>query len=709
MTLARVPTGTYRLQLRREFGFRDAAAIVPYLADLGVSHVYCSPILQAVAGSAHGYDVVDHGRLNDELGGASGWRELVDACRAHGLGIVVDIVPNHMAIPNDAFDDVLAHGRDSSYAKWFDIDWSQHGGRVVQPFLPAGEPDEEHEHYVRVDWRRGNTELNYRRFFDVTSLIGLRVEDPEVFAATHELIGELVHAGDINCLRVDHPDGLADPRGYLEQLEKISGGVWTVVEKILEPGEQLPATWACDGTTGYDAAAAVTRVLIDPAGAAPMTALYAEFTGDNASYADVVVASKRQVVEELFGAEIARLSRDQPRDAVVEMLVHFPVYRTYDGSYIDEAARAAKRSRPDLVADIDRVAHALTHDEPFATRFAQTSGPVTAKGVEDTAFYRYSRLLALNEVGADPGLFGSTVADFHTFCATLARDWPATMTTLSTHDTKRSEDVRARLAVLAEIPAEWAAAVREWSDRAASYGRPEAETEYVFWQTLIGTLPITADRLDDYLRKAVREAKRHTSWLDPDDDYERRLSTYVRAVLADDALMTAIAEWVETHLAPAAQTNTLAQKLIQLTMPGVPDVYQGQELPDFSVVDPDNRRPVDYDLRRSALATLDDPKLLVTARALQLRKDRPETFAGSYQPLATDSEHVVAFVRGGDVVTVATRLPVGLRNNGGWRGTRLALPPGRWRDVLTDRVTDGDLTQLLSALPVALLIEETDE
>jgi len=694
MSIGRVPTGTYRLQLRREFGFRDAAAIVPYLADLGVSHVYCSPILQATPGSAHGYDVVDHRRLSDDLGGEEGWRELVDACRSHGLGIVVDIVPNHMQIPPPERVD------DPAYAGWFDIDRSQHGGRVFLPVLPAGEGEEVHEHYVLADWRRGNSELNYRRFFDVTSLIGLRVERPDVFAATHERIGELVRAGDINGLRVDHPDGLADPRGYLEALEKLSGGVWTVVEKILEGHEQLPRAWACDGTTGYDAGAAVTRVLVDRAGAEPMTTLYADFTGDDSSYDAVVTASKRLVIDELFIAEVNRLARGYPRDAVVEMLVHFPVYRTYDGERVDAAASAAKRARPDLTADIDAVADALKQDEQFRTRFGQTSGPVTAKGVEDTAFYRYARLLALNEVGGDPGRFGCSIEEFHEFCATLAQHWPATMTTLSTHDTKRSEDVRARLAVLAEIPAEWFAAVRGWRT-----GQIDGETEYWFWQTLVGAWPITADRLDEHMRKAAREAKRHTSWLDPDEGYEHRLSGYVRSVLTDDRLMAAVRDWIDAHLTTPARSNTLAQKLIQLTMPGVPDVYQGQELPDFSLVDPDNRRPVDYDLRRRSLARLDDAKQLVTARALRLRRDRPDPFAGSYEPLLA-GDHVVAFVRGGDVVTVATRLPVGLRDRGGWRDAHLTLPSGRWRDILTDRPATGRLADLLATLPVALLVRD---
>jgi (1->4)-alpha-D-glucan 1-alpha-D-glucosylmutase len=770
MSLARVPTGTYRLQLRREFGFVDAAAVVPYLAKLGVSHVYCSPVLQAVPGSAHGYDVIDHTRLNDELGGADGWHALVAACREHQLGIVVDVVPNHMALPaperlDAAFWDLLANGRESSYADWFDVDWTQHDARILLPVLggpieqcdvvvdtDAGEvryydhvfplapgtTTLDQQHYLLTDWRRGNRELNYRRFFDVTTLIGLRVEQPEVFAATHELVADLVHAGDVNGLRIDHPDGLADPRGYLEQLEKLSGGLWTVVEKILDAGEWLPETWACDGTTGYDAATAVTRLLVDPAGAAPLTALYDDLTGAGTSYRDVVTASKRQVIDDLFGAEVDRLCRDldavpaareldpaRRREAIVELLVTFPVYRSYAGEaasagYLAEATDDARRSRPDLAAELDFIATLLRREdtnqtaERFATRFEQTSGPVTAKGVEDTAFYRYLRLVGLNDVGGDPGEFGGAIDDFHAFCASIQQRSPATMTTLSTHDTKRSEDVRARLAALAEIPAEWESAVRDWSARASSYGRPDPNTEYLVWQTLTGAGAIDADRLDAYMQKAVREAKQHTSWLDPDEDYERRLSAYVRGVVGDEPLMATVREWTDAHVAADGRSNSLAQKLIQLTMPGVPDVYQGQELPDFSLVDPDNRRPVDYAARRDTLAALDagnevNPKLLVTARALRLRQERPDTFAGSYAPInaaGPASDHVVAFVRADDVVTVATRLPAGLRRDGGWRGTRLTLPAGAWRDVLTGRATDGGLDEMLSTLPVALLVRD---
>src|SRR3954471_23457866 len=745
-------TATYRLQLRREFGFRDAAAIVPYLADLGVSHVYCSPVLQATAGSAHGYDVVDHSRLSPELGGDEGWATLVAACRDHGLGIIVDVVPNHMAVPtpesmNAALWDVLRQGRQSAYAHWFDIDWDSQNDRVLMPVL--GDPLEDclargeltvdtaagvlryydHElplapdtsapgddlaallaaqHYRLAHWRVAGTELNYRRFFDVTSLIGVRVELPDVFDATHARLLELVRSGEVDGLRIDHPDGLADPGGYLDRLRSASGGSWTVVAKILERGEVLPATWACDGTTGYDALAAVSGVLIDPDAEKALTEVYVEATGEEPDFATVVATAKRQVVEQLFQAEIRRLVRelrlpaleelvprtlsdDELHAAVAELLVWFDVYRAYPGdapsaervdAAVARATSAALHLEPAL-----QVLRSLLHREhaaaePFAVRFEQTTGPVMAKGVEDTAFYRYYRLTALNEVGGDPGHVGLPVDEWHAHCARLATDWPRSLTTLSTHDTKRSEDVRARLLVLAEMPDEWAAAVARW--RAAVHPEPpDANTEYLFWQTLVGAQPIDADRLHAYLVKATREGKQHTSWMDPDESYEQRLATYVRGVLGDGDLMTDVADWVATHQQAPGESNSLAQKLLQLTMPGVPDVYQGQELPDFSLVDPDNRRPVDYDLRRSRLAGLDagEPaaarKLRVVATTLRLRRDRQDAFAAGYTALAVTgpaADHAVAYTRGGDVAVVATRLPAGLARGGGWGGRARGAP-----------------------------------
>ena len=428
-----IPTATYRLQLRPEFGFRDAAAIVPYLAQLGVSHVYLSPVLQAAPGSTHGYDVLDHSKLSADLGGDEGWSELVSACRAAGLGIVVDVVPNHMAAPNPQLDDVIAHRQASPYAHWFDIDWAASDGELV-----------------------------YRRFFDVSSLIGVRVEDPDVYAATHRRLLELVRAGEVDGLRIDHPDGLADPRGYLDRLHADTGGIWIVVEKILEPGERLPADWKCAGTTGYDALRAITHLLLDPAGREPLTALYADVVGTRDDYEAIVDESKRYVVEHVLTPEVDRLERElgDERKEIEDRLVASEVYRVYTG-------------------------------DPDNVRFEQTTGPVMAKGVEDTAFYRYLRLTALNEVGGDPGAFGINPQDWHAECERLAKDWPHTMTTLSTHDTKRSEDVRARLLVLAEIPDEWAAAVKQWTQPDSI----DANTQYLFWQTLVGAWPLTVERM----------------------------------------------------------------------------------------------------------------------------------------------------------------------------------------------------------------------
>ena len=774
-----VPSSTYRLQLRREFGFADAAGVVPYLARLGVSHLYCSPVLQAVPGSAHGYDVVDHSRLSDDLGGRAGWEQLVRACREHDLGLVVDVVPNHMAIPiperqNAALWDVLAHGEASKHAVWFDIDWRAGDGKILMPVLGrplaeclgdgeirvdadndvvryfdhelplAADVDDptklESQHYRLAYWRVANEELNYRRFFDVTSLIGVRVEVPEVFDETHRVILDLVNAGEIDGLRIDHPDGLADPGGYLQRLRRAAADTWTVVEKILEGREVLPPGWACDGTTGYDALAAVSGVLVDPNGETPLTEVYQRFTGRSQTFAEVTADGKRLAVEQLLPAEVDRLLRDlEPvrnddltaadftrrglREAIVELLVAFEVYRAYadddkSRGYIDGAVRQAAERAPARRAELAWLGQVLRRDvggagaDAFVTRFEQTTGPATAKGVEDTAFYRYHRLVALNEVGGDPGEFGRSVADWHEWCLRTARDWPATMTTLSTHDTKRSEDVRARLLALAEIPAEWEAAVTRWSARA---GGVDPNTDYLFWQTLAGAWPITADRMHGYVEKATREAKERTSWTEPDEAFEQQLHAFVDAVYADDSLLADLAGWVEEHLLEPGRCNSLAQKLLQLTMPGVPDVYQGQELVELALVDPDNRRPVDYTMRQGLLETLDaggdvNPKLLVTATSLRLRRERPQTFAGDYTPVdvtGAAADHVIAFCRGGDVVSVATRLPVTLARAGGWRDTAVQLPEGRWRDALTGRPVEATtVVEILRDLPVALLVRD---
>ncbi|MFW3172010.1 malto-oligosyltrehalose synthase [Geodermatophilus sp. CPCC 206100] len=771
-----VPTATYRLQVTADFPLGEAASVAGYLADLGVSHAYSSPLLRSAAGSTHGYDTVDHAHIDESRGGRAGFDRLVEALHEQGLGLVLDLVPNHMGVADPAeapwWWDVLQHGRDSAHAGAFDVDWDFGGGKVRLPVLgsaddveklevvaggaggdgPAelryydnrfpiapgtgeGTPQEVHarQHYELVDWRRADTDLNYRRFFAINTLAGLRAEDPEVFAATHRLVLELVEAGAVDGLRIDHPDGLADPKGYLDRLAEASGGRWTVVEKILEPGEDLPESWATAGTTGYDALAEVDDVLVDPAGEPELTALDTELSGRAVDYAQLVHDCKREVTDGILGSEVARLVRvigELPgvdtateQEALAELLASFAVYRSYlpDGrEHLDATVAAVRQRRPDLGAALDALHPVLSQaGTEAATRFEQTSGPVMAKGVEDSAYYRWARFVALNEVGGDPARFGGTVAEFHEAQQRRLERKPESMTTLSTHDTKRSEDVRARLAVLAEIPGEWAQLVRRLLDRHPLPDRPLA---HLVWQNLVGAWPLSRDRAHAYAEKAAREAGTSTTWTDADEEFEARLHALVDAAYDDEATYGAIEDLV-ARIAPFGRSNSLAQKLLQLTIPGVPDVYQGTELWDLSLVDPDNRRPVDYDLRRRLLARLDGgwvppvdaegaAKLLVVSRTLRARREHPEWFTG-YEPVeatGTAAGHVVAFDRGG-AVTVATRLPVGLADAGGWGDTALQLPNGAWRDLLTgDRfVSDAagmPVAQVLGRLPVALLVRD---
>ncbi|GAB3468879.1 malto-oligosyltrehalose synthase [Kineococcus endophyticus] len=806
-----VPTGTYRLQIQPAFTFDDAAGQAEHLAALGVSHAYLSPVLAPATGSTHGYDVVDHSHLNPEAGGRPAFDRLTQALRAAGLGAVADVVPNHVAVPTPASDNaqlwsVLREGPGSPFASWFDVDWSVPDrailmavlGQRIGQVLAAGElsldrsgdepvlryydhvfpvrpgtqdlPLEElvdRQWYRLAHWRVADEELNYRRFFDVDTLAAVRVEDPEVFDATHRLLLDLVHDGSLQGLRIDHPDGLADPRGYLERLAAATrrgeASAWVVVEKILEGDELLPVDWQCAGTTGYDALQRIGGVFLDPAGAEPLSTAYAAVTGTSTPFAAVVEEAKREVVENGLYAEVHRLVellagichddvnlRDHTRrglhEAVVELLVAVHQYRAYvvpgetapeDAvAVLDHAAAAARTRLPaerhdTLAVVVDLALGRVGGTDPraaeFVVRFQQTCGPVMAKGIEDTAFYRWFRLSSLNEVGGDPTRFGTSPEEFHAFAARLARDWPATMTTLSTHDTKRSEDVRARLSVLSEFADEWAAALTTWRDLAAEHRSAEldARTELLVWQTVFGTWgtggPIAADRMLAYLQKATREAKDHTTWTSPDEAYEAAVETFATGVLADEAVLEAVGEFV-ARTGEAARVAVLGQKFVQLLMPGVPDVYQGTEVVDLSLVDPDNRRPVDYADRRrrlralddgSAPADLDDEKLLVVSRALRVRRDHPAAFVGGeYSPVPTSSGNALAFARGAaeapDVVAVATRLPVSLQRNGGWGENTLTLPEGRWRNVLAgDAVVGGGsvrIADLLSDLPVALLV-----
>ena len=827
MAAGSAPGSTYRLQLTPDFGFAEAAEAGEYLADLGVTHVYLSPVLEAVPGSRHGYDVTDHSRIRGELGGEEGFRAMAKRLRGLGLGLVLDVVPNHMAVPanlplNRQLWTVLRDGRGSRYASWFDIDWTAQGERILLPILggplesclgdlrveagggPDGEPTLryfdhvlplrpgtarlpmpgllESQHYLLAWWRDASTELNWRRFFNVTSLIGVRVEEPAVFDATHEVIVRLVAEGLVDGLRIDHPDGLADPRGYLARLASATDGAWVVVEKILETGETLPVDWACAGTTGYDVLKLIDGLFLDPAGGDPLTAEYARFTGRAGDdpvarrFSGVAVAAKREVATGTLAAEVTRLARllggvcpgvteDEARAVLVEVLAAFPVYRAYVhpgeipsaaaraaiGDAVESARRRLPRKLRGLADDLGQAVLGLRRPASgaagrageFVVRFQQTTGPVLAKGVEDTAFYRWSRLLALNEVGGDPDRFGATPGAFHAEAERLAGAWPFTMTTLSTHDTKRQEDVRARLAVLAELPERWGRQVGEWHERAVTssvlgqtVAAVDPDTEYLIWQTLVGTWPISGERLAGYLTKAVREADRRTSWTAPDAEYEAAVLGLAARALEDPGLSDSIGGFVAA-IADDALANSLGAKIVQLTMTGVPDIYQGCELSGLSLVDPDNRRPVDFARRRALLADLDAnrldvatapgdgglrldaAKLLVTARALRLRRAHPEWFAGGYAPVTAvgpAAEHVLAFARGGPdtggaAVTVATRRPAGLRARGGWSDTVLPLAASArgWLDVLTGAVYRGDsplLGDVTGALPVALLVPE---
>ncbi|MEZ7128107.1 malto-oligosyltrehalose synthase [Nonomuraea sp. AD125B] len=712
--MSRRPTSTYRLQLTPDFGFAEVAGIAGYLRDLGVSHVYLSPVLEAAEGSRHGYDVTDHSRIREAFGGASGFREMAQVLAAHDLGVVVDIVPNHMNTENPAFWSVLKDGRDSPYAAWFDVAWDE-DGKVALPVLgddtePVVDGDvlryHEHTfphpgHYRLVDWRQGP---GYRRFFDVSTLIGLRVEDPAVLFATHEVIFWLLDEGLVDGLRIDHPDGLADPRGYLERLRARTGEkTWTVVEKILIGPERLPADWPCDGTTGYEVLNRVNGLFVDPEGGEALVRLFTELTGQPADYRQVMQESKREVLELFFRPEVERLARSAgcTPEAVRELLAAMPVYRAYvvpgeppppESVEIVELAAASCSAE-----DVGPLVHEVLYGSAETiTRFQQACGPVMAKGVEDTALYRWFPLACLNEVGGEPDVFGTSVEEFHEFCAGML---PYTMTTLSTHDTKRSEDVRARLSVLSELPEEWADAVGQWS-AAVSF---DPHLDYLAWQNLMAAWPISAERFTDYLLKAAREAKTRISWVAPDPAYERGLREFAEA-----AVRLPIGKFTE-RIEPYAMSNSLGAKLVQLMMPGVPDVYQGNEKSDFSLVDPDNRRPVGFPAEPAT--RWDEAKLLLTRQALRLR--RRLGGGAAYLPLEADgpaAEHAVAFARGEDerglprAVAVATRLPVRLARTG-WGGTTLSLPPGTWRDLLTGAVHTGrvPLAHLLGQYPVALL------
>ena len=799
MTVA--PGATYRVQLRQEFDFAAAAEIVPYLAGLGITHLYCSPCMQAAPGSAHGYDVVDPARISTDLGGDAGLEALHAALDAHGMGLLLDIVPNHMCIDDKAnrwWWDVLRRGRASVHAEFFDIDWEAPGleGRVLLPVLgdtldrvlqrgelqvvgaagalelryfdrawPLAEASAdstgaatrellERQHYVLEHWRTGIARINYRRFFDIASLAALRAELPEVHAATHARTLELVASGIVTGLRVDHVDGLHDPAAYTTRLRGETGAVWTVVEKILAPGEQLPGDWDADGTTGYDFTWLVASLMTDATAEPAMTRIYSAFTGDALSFGEHARAARLHVLDALLGADLDRLTRvaaaagiENARDALAELIAGMPVYRVYpqewralsadDEARIATAADSANRrgrcsagSVAAIVEVLRAQVEATAGRRELRVRFQQLSATAMAKGVEDTAFYRHCRLVALNEVGGDPSVFGIDTERFHAWCTRAAERAPRSLLATATHDTKRGEDARLRVAMLAEMPEVWGAAVERWHALGARHRgvrAPSAVAEYLLHQTVVAAHPVDADRLCAYMRKAAREAKQETSWLDPDGAYEAELDSFVRGMLGDGAFIDEVSRLVE-GMTPAWQAAALSQTLLRLMCPGVPDTYQGSELWDLNLVDPDNRRPVNHALRSTMLAELDGlgvagvmarsaeglPKLHLIRAALRLRARRAAAFApgSTYMPITAKGEraaHVVAFsraARGAPAAAVTIAVRLARRLEGRWGGTTLSLPAGSWHNVLTGETVDGGerrLDALCRSFPVALL------
>lgn len=807
----RTPVSTYRLQLTPDFGFSAAEGLLPYLDSLGVTDLYLSPVLQATPESQHGYDVVDHGRIRAEFGGREGLEALAAAAHARGIGLVADIVPNHMTAPvpaylNPAWWSFLRDGPDSPYAHWFDADLPTLVpvlGAPVDEVLISGElelvrevvPGEEdrgeqavlryHEHVLPVRegtehlalpallaaqhhrpawWRVGDEELSYRRFFDVTTLVGLRMEDERVFAATHELLFELFDAGVIDGFRVDHPDGMADPRGYFRRLHQRTGGAWVVAEKILEGGEQLAADWPVAGTTGYDLAWRLHGLQVDPAGAEPLTALARELGATTDAVPALAEQAKREILDGSLRAELTRLTggiravlaengrRDHTTSAVraclTELLVPFPRYRAYvlpgepvpaesreliAACYDLARERVSETQRPTLDAVTAVVLGEIPTESPAASeaiiRFQQVCGALTAKGVEDTGFYRWTTLTSLCEVGAAPERFGVEAEEVHAWARRTTASHPATMTAGSTHDTKRGEDVRARISVLSGDAEAWAALIRGL--RADDPDRPgdlDGAAENLLWQTLAGTWgpsgAMAPERLRDYLRKAVREQKTWTTWTSPDEAGEQRLFGYASDLLSRPRVRAELSAWHADH-AEDIRRAVLSTKLLQLTMPGVADVYRGTEVVETALVDPDNRLPVDFAELASALAELDagrEPagftdldleKLRLTAAALRLRLRRRAAFVGSsssYAPLPSSSGHLLAYSRGDAAgpraVTLATRIRTPEPD------ATVVLPAGSWQNLLRPGSApwEGTVTvgEALDGAPVALLEKDAE-
>ncbi|AHE53399.1 malto-oligosyltrehalose synthase [Sphingomonas sanxanigenens] len=801
-----IPSATYRIQFHKGFPFGAAAELADYLADLGISHLYASPIGTARAGSTHGYDVVDPTAINPELGGEAGFRALAAALRTRGIGIILDIVPNHMAVggtDNRWWLDVLEKGRKSAYARFFDIDWEP-TGTLLAPFLglpywdaltsgaltlePAGtavvahdthrfplRPEDqialrgeedlaggydgrtaegaerlhallERQHYRLAWWRTAADEINWRRFFDITELAGLRVEDEAVFEAVHALPLRLFAEGLIDGVRVDHVDGLADPGAYCRRLRAALEAArpdpgYFVVEKILGMHEALPADWVTDGTSGYDFMDQVSALLHAPAAEVPLATHWAALSGRSADFADEEHQARHEILERTFPGQLDaavaafhRLARAAPatrdvtagmiRRAMIGLLVHFPAYRAYGQKH--RLARVADAARTEAApgegALIDQLVDWMTSDVPEAAdalrRFEQLSAPLAAKAVEDTAFYRYGRLLSRNDVGFHAARLSLEPAEFLADATARQRLFPVAMLTTATHDHKRGEDVRARLAAISERPEAWIAAASDWLRHPLAAEIDPADA-YQILQTVVGAWPLDETQSDDFgprvsawSMKALREAKLRSSWSAPDEAYEAACAAYITGLLEDPALRADLAGFVD-RIAPAGALNGIVQAILRCTAPGVPDCYQGTDLWDFSLVDPDNRRPVDYAARRPVAAFADMPahladwrsgraKQALIAHLLNLRRRRPPLFTtGALEPLPVSGEradHILAFARRDGEAHLLVAVPI--RSAAAVRADpALAIDPAWWGD--TAIVADGE------PLPVNALFAET--
>jgi (1->4)-alpha-D-glucan 1-alpha-D-glucosylmutase len=759
----RLPASCYRLQLSPAFTFDDARRVAPYLRDLGVGDAYLSPIMAARPGSEHGYDVCDPSRVSPDLGGAEGLERLADELRRLDMGLLVDVVPNHMAADhrNPWWWDVLLRGRDARWAHVFDIDWDAPGadGRLVLPLLGSpraeavaagelrlveedgeariayydgrypvadgtGDGDVEAvmaaQHYRLEDWRTGVP--NYRRFFDIGDLPAVAIEHEDVFAATHAEVVRLVHEGIVTGLRIDHIDGLADPARYLERLRDATGGAYVVVEKILSRDESLPPEWATAGTTGYDFLALAGGLFADPEGAGRLHAAHRRLTAMPDRFEEIAARAKRAALEQMLAPDLARVVRAAPAGvdatAVRELTVGLDVYRTYvrdgaasaaDAVRLRAAGERAGGAAAGLAAAIGHPAGEL---RPFVGRWQQLTGPAAAKGVEDTALYVDAGFLARNEPGCAPDWPFTGAAELHARLAERAGGHPLNAT--STHDTKRSEDVRMRISALSELAGEWEEAFTRWHERNAALRRrpdsaPDANEEWLLYQTLVGAWPIDIQRVCQFVSKALREAKVHTSWAAPDEEYEADVAAFTEAILGSPQFTDDLATFAERVAAIGARSS-LGLLVLKLAAPGVPDVYWGNEDWDLSLVDPDNRRPVDFAGRAEQRGGVSQ-KLALTRAGLRLRRRDAELFAhGAYVPVETagrNAERVIAFARvheGRWAIAAVSRLTARLD---GWGDTRLVVPDGapeRWHDAVADAPVDQlSASHLFADVPATLL------